>query len=70
MNKCVGCSDIMHQQQQKTKGSRQNIANLQSYKPIEPKANTIILKPQEKTEKRNINKKPTNNYKDHHNKKK
>ena len=72
MNKCVGCLDIMHQQQQTTKGSSQIIANLQSYKPIDikPKASTIILKPQEKTEKRNINKKLSNSYNDHNNKKK
>ena len=70
MNKCVGCSDIMDQQQQKpirVQAKHHKLTILQTH---QTKGKHNNLKPQEKTEKKNIKKKPSNNYKDHHNKKK
>jgi len=60
----------MDQQQQKTIRVQAKHHKLTILQTHQTKGKHNNLKPQEKTEKRNVNKKPSNNYKDHHNKKK
>jgi len=66
----IWASCINSNKQQKGPARTKQTYNLTSYKPIKRKTNTKILKTQEKTEKKDINKEPTNNYNDHHNQKK